>query len=233
MRSSTLAVLGAGLVAIGAASAAQAVEVKQEITVPAGQIATWRKIGAFCGIKDWHPAIANCERSREGTKFFRTLTLKDGGKIKEKLASVGKVNYSYTIEESPLPVKNYTATIGVAPSSTDKGQSVITWSAKFDAKDKPEADAKATIEGIFKAGLDNLKTQLVADNEKSAKAAAERKAKIDAAKLVVLEKAAAAKAAVAEKAKQAADAAKAAYEKAKTAVQSATTPAAKPAEAKK
>ncbi len=227
-----MSLVGAGMMALGAATAAGAVEVKQEVTVPAGQLATWRKIGAFCGIKEWHPAIANCERSRVGTSIFRTLTLKDGGKIKEKLSGIGKVNYSYTIEESPLPVKNYTATIGVAPSAADKSQSTITWTAKFDAKDKPEADAKATIEGIFKAGLDSLKTQITADAEKSKKAADERRAKIEAAKLTVLEKTAAAKAAVAEKAKQAADAAKAAYEKAKAAVQGAMAPA-KPADAKK
>ena len=127
-------------------------------------------------------------------------------------------------------MKNYTATIGVAPSMADKAQSTITWTAKFDAKDKPEADAKAVIDGIFKSGLDNIKAQIVADGEKSKKAAEARKAKLDAAKLAVLEKAAAAKALVAEKAKQAADAAKATYEKAKAAVQGAM---AKPAEAKK
>ena len=41
--------------------------------------------------------------------------------------------------------------IGVAPSMADKAQSTITWTAKFDAKDKPEADAKAVIDGIFKS----------------------------------------------------------------------------------
>ena len=39
------------------------------------------------------------------------LTLKDGGKILEKLTKTGKNSYSYEIIESPLPVKNYAATL--------------------------------------------------------------------------------------------------------------------------
>lgn len=234
MRATRIQTLAVVVLTLGLTGAASAAEVKQEITVPQGSWTLWRKIGPFCAIKAWHPAIANCERSREKLTFFRTLTLKDGGKIKEKLTGAGKGSYSYSIEESALPVKNYTATIAVAPAAADKKQSTITWTAKFDPKDKTEAEAKAVIDGIFKAGLDGIKAQAVAENEKAAKAATERKAKIDAAKITVLEKAAKLKAEVAEKAKQAAEAAKAAYEKAKTAVQAATpAPAAKPAEAKK
>lgn len=215
---------------VGLSAAAEAVEVKQEVEVKAAPAKAWKKIGAWCAIKDWHPAIAGCEASRQGKDSFRTLTLKDGGKIKEKLTSTGKWTYSYTIEESPLPVKNYAATLSVkADGDGDKNESDVIWTAKFDAKDKTEAEAKGVIEGIFKAGLDSIKAQVKADNDKAKAAADERKAKIEAAKLAVMEKAAAAKAAIAEKAKQAADAAKAAYEKAKASVTNMTAP--KPAAA--
>jgi hypothetical protein len=234
MRFARLA-LAAALIG-GMAAGAEAVEVKQEIEVKAAPAKTWKKIGAWCAIKDWHPAIANCETAKQGKDSFRTLTLKDGGKIKEKLTATGKWTYSYTIEESPLPVKNYAATISVkADSDGDKNESDVVWTAKFDAKDKSEAEAKGVIEGIFKAGLDSIKAQIKADNDKAKADADARKAKIEAAKLAVMEKAAAAKAAIAEKAKQAADAAKAAYEKAKAAVanMSAPKPAAAPEANKK
>lgn len=223
MRTARLA-LAAALIGTMTA-AAQAVEVKQEAEVKAAPAKVWKKIGAWCAIKDWHPAIANCETAKQGKDTFRTLTLKDGGKIKEKLTATGKWTYSYTIEESPLPVKNYSATLAAkADSDGDKNESDVVWTAKFEAKDKSEAEAKGVIEGIFKAGIDTIKAQVKADNDKAKEADAARRAKIEAAKLAVLEKAAKAKAVVAEQAHKAAEAAKAAYEKAKAAVASMSAP---------
>src|SRR4030042_1400575 len=65
---------------------------------------------AFCAIQKWHPAVAKCEESKEGDVTFRTLTLKDGGKIKEKLTGTEDVAYTYDIIESPLLLKNYSST---------------------------------------------------------------------------------------------------------------------------
>lgn len=108
------------------------------------------KFGAFCAIKDWHPAVAACDEAKEGETTFRTLTLKDGAKIKEKLTSKGENSYSYRIVESPLPVKDYMATFSV---KAEGDAAVVNWLASFQAKDKPEAEAKQVIEGIFDAGL--------------------------------------------------------------------------------
>jgi hypothetical protein len=61
----------------------------------------WAFAGDFCAIKDWHPLVANCKESQEGDVTFRTLTLKDGGTIKEKLTDKDDFSYSYQIVESP------------------------------------------------------------------------------------------------------------------------------------
>lgn len=237
MRFAKLAAVAAAAL-VGAATA-HAAEVKQEIEVKAAPAAVWKKIGAFCSIKAWHPAVANCEQSKVGGDTFRLLTLKDGAKIKEKFVSDGRNSYTYSIVESPLPVSNYTATLSVkADGDGDKNESDVIWTAKFDPKDKPEAEAKGVIEGIFKGGLENIKALIKADNEAADKAKAERKAKIDAAKVAALaklhdakvaaaEKLHKAKLVIAEKAKQVSDAAKAAYEKAKAEVAAAQTPEAK------
>jgi hypothetical protein len=113
----------------------------------------WKKIGGFCSIKDWHPAIAKCEKSKEGGATYRTLTTKDGGKIKEKLLKKTDSSYTYEIVESPLPVQNYKATISVA---ADGDQTKVEWKGMFDAKGASDEDAKKVIGGIYKAGLDNL-----------------------------------------------------------------------------
>ena len=119
----------------------------------------WAQFGGWCAIKDWHPAIANCEESTEGDAKFRVLTLKDGGKIKEKLLDVKDNFYRYEIVESPLPVKNYQAQFALTPDDDDEDEINFAWSAVFDAADgKDDKDARGTIDGIFKAGLDNIKT---------------------------------------------------------------------------
>jgi Polyketide cyclase / dehydrase and lipid transport. len=49
----------------------------------------WAIAGDFCAIKDWHPLVADCKETEEGGTTFRTLTLKNGGTIKEKLFESG------------------------------------------------------------------------------------------------------------------------------------------------
>ncbi|NJM55143.1 MAG: SRPBCC family protein [Verrucomicrobiae bacterium] len=213
----------------------------------------WAKIGDWCAIKDWHPAIANCTSEKKG---FRTLTLKDGGRIVEKQTKTGKFSYSYDIIDSPLPVKNYSATLTAKPDSN--GNTDVVWTAKFDAKDKSDAEAEAVIKGIFEAGLKNIKSNVKFDatlvaatgadakaqrEAERAKAREERQQKIAAykaaaaekyaaAKLAAAEKYAQAKAYAAEKAKQAYEAAKSSYNKVKTMATEAAKPKNTPEDAK-
>ena len=230
-------VAGAGLIACAAPSSAA--EVRQVAEIKASPAAVWAKVGEWCAIKDWHPAIASCEAGKKG---FRTLTIKDGGKVLERLTKTGKYSYSYEILESPLPVKNYSATFTAKPDSL--GTTDLTWTAKFDPKGKSEAEAVGVIKGVFEAGLKNIKDNMKFEAMAAAPAAAaaatataatdkagERQKRIEAAKLYVLEKAAKAKAEfaklraeLAEKAKVAADAAKVAFEKAKAAMIDAAKP---------
>jgi hypothetical protein len=111
--------------------------------------ALWKKVGDFCGIASWHPAIEKCVLSPDGKQ--RTLSLKGGGTIVEALESWddAKHSYSYTILSGPLPVANYHSTISV---SADPKGSALKWMGTFDAKGVPDADAKKTFDGIYEAG---------------------------------------------------------------------------------
>jgi len=153
----------AGLIATPAA----AVEVRQVVEILAPPAKVWAKVGDWCAIKDWHPAIASCSAEKKG---FRTLTLKDGGKIVEQQTKVGKNSYSYDIIEGPLPVKNYSATLTAKPDSN--GNTDLVWTAKFDAKGKSDAEAQAVINGIFESGLKNIKSTVKFDGTATAAAAA-------------------------------------------------------------
>ncbi len=120
--------------------------------------ALWKTFGGWCAISEWHPAIAKCEESKDGADTYRTLTLKDGGVIKEKLLEQVDYRYRYAITESPLPVKNYEAQFTLTPDDDDEDEVNFAWSAVFDPADgKTDKEARDVITGIFKAGLDNIK----------------------------------------------------------------------------
>jgi hypothetical protein len=115
--------------------------------------AVWAKVGDFCGIASWHPAIEKCALSADGKT--RTLSLKGGGSIVEKLEKRDDAqhSYSYSIVEGPLPVANYMSTISVAKDGTG---TKVSWNGHYDAKGASDADAKKTIDGVYQAGVDVL-----------------------------------------------------------------------------
>lgn len=163
MRGMKLGLLAATALGLGTGTAS-AVEVKKHITTPGVPEKVWTYVAEFCAIKDWHPAVADCVETKEGDDTFRTLTLKDGGKIKEKLTETEDTSYSYDIVESPLPVKNYHAKISIEPDDRGDNRSLITWEATFDANGASDEDAAKKIGDIFFAGLKGIKQKAVGDS---------------------------------------------------------------------
>jgi len=156
-------VLATGIaLAIGTGSA-YAVTVKKRIEAPGLPAEVWVVAGeTFCTIKDWLPAVAECEETKEGDVTFRTLTLKDGGKIKEKLTGTEDLAYTYEITESPLPVTNYSSKLWVEEDD-EPDRTVIYWQSEFDPADgTSEDDAKKIITGILGDGVKGIKKNALA-----------------------------------------------------------------------
>lgn len=134
------------------------VSMSTKLGVSAKQV--WEVIGGFNALPDWHPAVEKSEIEGEGgvKGTLRRLSLAGGaGTIVERLDEIdeNERRYSYSILQGPLPVANYQATIRVVD---DDGKGcTVEWSSKFDPSGTPEADAVNAIEGIYKAGLENLK----------------------------------------------------------------------------
>ena len=128
------------------------ISMKQNLNVGADQV--WDLIGRFNALPDWHPSVEKSELKNAGE--VRKLSLAGGGTIIEKLEKVDAKTrtYSYTIEDSPLPVKNYRAEITV--HDDDDGCSVE-WSSEFEAAGVPDNDAMKAIQDVYQAGFDNLK----------------------------------------------------------------------------
>jgi len=84
------------------------------------------------------------------------MTLPDGSQIVEKLESKddGSRSLTYSIVNSPLPVANYTSTMTVHDKG---GQAEVEWSSNFDPKGASPEDAMKAVQGVYAAGLENLK----------------------------------------------------------------------------
>ncbi|MFK5595671.1 SRPBCC family protein [Methylobacterium sp. HMF5984] len=137
------------------ATPALALDVTRTATVAAPPATVWKTIGEFCGIGDWHPAVEKCVLSEKGSKKVRTLSLKGGGTIVEEQVARDdrKMDYTYAILESPLPVEGYKSTLSVAP---DGNGSKLTWTGSFKAKGAPDAKAEEVVAGIYEGGLKGI-----------------------------------------------------------------------------
>jgi Polyketide cyclase / dehydrase and lipid transport len=138
------------------AASAQALEARRRTEVPGDPQKIWAFAGDFCSIKDWHPLVADCKESQEGDVTFRTLTLKDGGTIKERLTDKDDLSYSYEIVESPLPVKNYKAKFWVEPDD-EPGRTAVYWEAEFDANGASDEEATKKVFDVLVAGMKGIK----------------------------------------------------------------------------
>jgi hypothetical protein len=130
-------------------------EVKQSVRLPAPVADVWKRIGGFNALPDWHPMVEKSELAEGGT--VRTLTLPGGGKIVEKLEGKDDEShrYSYSITDSPLPVADYHASIEV---HQEGNEAVVEWESRFEPKGASADEAQKTIQNIFEAGMENLKT---------------------------------------------------------------------------
>jgi Polyketide cyclase / dehydrase and lipid transport len=163
MRMFKLALIALAALLLGSASAS-AITVKKRIEAPGLPPQIWEVVGDFCAIKTWHPAVVDCVETKEGDATIRTLTLKDGGKIKEKLTGTEDVGYTYEILESPLPVKNYKSKLWLDVDD-EPDRSVIYWQSDFDANGASDDDAKAKVTQILGDGVKGIKKQALAAHD--------------------------------------------------------------------
>ena len=129
-------------------------EVKQSVRLPAPVTDVWKRIGGFNALPDWHPMVEKSELAEGGS--VRKLTMPGGATIVEKLEGQDdkSYRYSYAITDSPLPVADYHSTIEV---HQEGDESVVEWVGRFEPKGTSAEDAQKTIQGIYEAGMENLK----------------------------------------------------------------------------
>lgn len=150
------------------AAGANTLKVEESVDIKAPADKVWAKVSNFNDLGAWHPAIKSTEiTSGENNKVgaTRLLTLQDGGTVKEKLLGYDskKMTFKYGIIESVLPVSSYVSSVTVIAEKDNTTK--VVWKGSFkrkDLSDKPaagqdDAAATKTIDGVYRAGLDNLK----------------------------------------------------------------------------
>lgn len=147
-------------------------KVEKSITIKADQVKVWAIVKDFGNFQKWHPAVATDKLEQKKDEngemaTFRTLTLKSGGTIVEKLRSSDDkdMKLKYEIVSSQLPFTDYNSTMTVTKGQ-NPGETTVTWIGRFyrlyklnppipaGQDDKSAIDA---VTGIYDAGLENLK----------------------------------------------------------------------------
>jgi carbon monoxide dehydrogenase subunit G len=147
-------------------------KVEKTVVIKAAPAKVWAMVKDFGNMQAWHPAIASTKLEKKGEETHRTLTLKSGGDINEKLRSAddASMKLKYEITGGVAPVADYNAVMTVT-AGPGAGESTVTWVGRFYRTYKlnppiPEgqddATATAFITGVFDSGLANLKKVLEA-----------------------------------------------------------------------
>ena len=145
-------------------------KVEKSIVIKAPPAKVWAMVKDFGNMHAWHPAIASTKLEKKGEETHRTLTLKSGGDINEKLRSVDdkdmKLKYEITGGVAPVADYNAVMTVTAGPAA---GESTVTWVGRFYRTYKlnppipagqDDETALKFVTGVFDGGLANLKKVL-------------------------------------------------------------------------
>lgn len=171
--------------ALAFAHGASRQQVEETVIINAAPATVWAAIKDFDSFSEWHPAVVSTEASGGNEPgATRTLTLENGATIEEELkrfndekmsfqydivssSPVGQVDIDGEMHDVPvIPVSRYKSWITVEAEGEG---SKVTWVAKFfraytgnhhEPEEMNDDTANAAVKGIYRTGLDNLKTML-------------------------------------------------------------------------
>jgi len=134
--------------------------VSMKTTLHAPADAAWQIIRDFGNPGRFIAAVTACTVEGSGPGAVRTLTLEGGAEVVERLESLDDAarTLTYVILSSPLPLRDYVATMAVRELGPDECE--VAWSSTFEPAGAPEAEGKAIVEGVYATGFEGLKRLL-------------------------------------------------------------------------
>lgn len=138
--------------------------VTKEAVFAAAADDVWAIVREFGRLDDWLPPVVVCRTDRDGIGALRTLTLGDGAVVVERLEALDDAARTLTYsmaDAGPMPLVDYVSTITV--SANPDGTAAMRWSGNFGVAGADEGDVVASIEGLYRAGLEAVGEKLAAD----------------------------------------------------------------------
>ena len=126
----------------------------------------WSTVRDFNGLPSWHPAIAKSEieggRASDSIGCVRSFYLQDGGYLREQLLALDDIGmtFTYNILVSPMPVKDYVATLRLT-RITVGNETLAEWWADFDVTSGTDDEMITHIgDNVFVGGFAALNAKL-------------------------------------------------------------------------
>lgn len=131
--------------------------VKFADSVKLGENEVWNKLIAFGGTEKFVPdLIEKVKVEGEGVGCIRTIYLKGGGEIIERLTVIDepKKQMKFIILSTPMPVFNYEGTFTISSVSSD--ECFVIFESAFDVVKENKDEMKRVIKGFQKTFVSNL-----------------------------------------------------------------------------
>ncbi len=133
------------------------VSVTKSIDAPC--TAVWDIVSEWGGTHKWIDGVGTVHTDGEGVGATRSAELDaslGGGRVSERLEhfDAGEMCFRYRLTEGPLPVRDYVATMRVAPDGPERA--IVTWSSTWEPVGAPEAEVREIFESLYRAALENV-----------------------------------------------------------------------------
>ena len=136
------------------------VHVNESIAAPAARV--WELVRDFGGVAQWGgPALQSCTVEGAGVGAVRRIGLPGGLAIAERLEALDDAGrtLSYAIVgKSPIPVKDYLATIRIVEDGPQASR--VNWSSTFEPDGASAEQAQALVRGVYTGGIAGLRKAL-------------------------------------------------------------------------
>ncbi len=111
-------------------------------------------------LADWYPAAAAVTVNGTDKGALRTLRLKDGTRLVQRLEHISRIDraYTYAMVSGPYPVADLLAQIRVQAGAD--GHATLTWTANFQASALDEPATEAFVRDLYGAGVERLRALL-------------------------------------------------------------------------
>ena len=141
----------------------------ESVVIKADPATTWAMVKDFGNAHAWMPTVASTKTKKKGADTLRVLSLKNGGKVTERLKSISEEDMKIKYENiSGAPLSNYNAYLTVK-AGPKEGESTVRFFQRyyrFFVNNPPipegqdDAAAVKFVTETFVPSLENLKKVL-------------------------------------------------------------------------